>query len=399
MSEKDVRYRAASTSWAAGEKSAVQLRWRLLSWMVIWLLGAYLALVLPFDRIFPFMNRWYGASAMLILSCVLTYAALQKFLWRAPKADQLTKNFVLLAGVTLLSLLACDVGITAYTNLNPRFRLDQSKFLSGRAADVREWDGELMPVSYAPNGDNFVLYKPEQTKIAKVYGEHYYPALLHHQILRDSVLELRNVEFVIDRYGLRNADDPANAKVFTLGDLFCFGYHTSQEATFATLLKKKLGAPVYNMGVHGTSPMQQFLLLDYMMRTYPEAFKPRRLLWLLFEGNDLEESYAMKASAPEVKGGLGKAFDGTIISGIANFPALIRQKVIDPAAHQQRHCPDWQSGKEDGGQSLRAGRRNAGISALSLAPFWLQTLPAGLPGPRKPASILRERPSQLAAAA
>jgi SGNH hydrolase-like domain, acetyltransferase AlgX len=308
-------------------KGSVQLLWRLSSVAAIWLLLVYLGLVLPVDRLLPFMNRWFGAVALLVASLVLTHYALDRWLWRGPDAAEKTRNALLLAVVTLVCALFGDIGFTAFANVNPSHSFDPRKLYSeGRDRDVHMWDSESLPYTYHPTQENFYLHKPGQTKVSTIFGEHYYPALYSHKILRESVLKARNVAFVIDKYGLRNTDDPATAKIFALGDSFCLGYHMTQEATFITRMKALLGEPVYNMGASGTSPMQQYLLLQYMLRTYPDAFKPRQLLWLLFEGNDLEENYDLLLPSPVSR--LRSAFEGTVVGVVANMPALIRHESI-----------------------------------------------------------------------
>jgi SGNH hydrolase-like domain, acetyltransferase AlgX len=306
-------------------RNEVPVRWRALSMLSVWLLVAYLGIVSPLDRLFPSMDHWYGAGIFLIFSITATYAVLRQIVSRASAAEELTKNITLLAAVLLISMLTIDVAVTAYTNADPNFRLDQEKILATRKLDKNVWEGELMPTMYFPSDANFSLYKPGQVKSASVYGEDYYLALTGHQILRDSVLQTRKGEFVIDRFGLRNTDEASRSRIFVLGDSFAFGYHTSQEAIFPALLKKMLGEPVYNLGVIGTSPMQQYLLTEYMLHKYPDDFKPRKLLWLIFEGNDLEEDYSLKRA---MGSRLREIIAGTIVEGIVNIPTLIRHQSI-----------------------------------------------------------------------
>ena len=308
---------------AAAGARPVRFRWRFLSLAAIWLLLAYLALVLPIDRLLPALNTWVGGVALIVISLALTVAAAERWLWQGSGADDRTKNTLMLAATVLICLLTGDAAFTLFTNLRPGHGFDLNRLMTGREQDAQVWTGEAMPTAYFPTAANFLLYKPGQTRISTVYGEHYYPALLHHKVIRDEVLEARKTTVVIDNYGLRNTDDPAAAKVFALGDSFCFGYDTTQEAVFTERMKSLLGMPVYNMGVAGTSPFQQFLLFEYMLRTYPDAFKPRQLLWLVFEGNDLEETYDLQAPRPVSN--LRRALDATIVGMVANLPALVRK--------------------------------------------------------------------------
>ena len=238
------------------------------------------------------------------------------------------KDITLLFVMLLSCSLAVDAGFTAYTHLDSQYRIDQRRIFQQRNYDPHVWDGELMPVTYYPTDANFWLYKPGQSRTATAYGEHYYTALSRHAVLKDSVLESQRIEFIIDHYGLRNVDDPAGAAVFALGDSFCFGYHVTQNDTFPALLRDRLGEPVYNVGVSSTSPMQQFLLFEYLLRTYPDTFKPKRLLWLIFEGNDLDGSYEVTRPTRSASRSLGEIFSGTVVGAVADVPALIRGQSI-----------------------------------------------------------------------
>lgn len=316
------------TATAASGTHGVRLRWMAAAWFWLWLFAVYLAVVLPFDRLWPTIDRWYVTGFLLTVSSAAILGALRIFARRAADANQQVKEITLLTGVLLFGLLAVDVGFTAYTNFNTTFRSDQARLLEQRHHDPRVWDGELMPAQYQPTTANFWLYKPGQSKAAAVYGQHYYTGLLRHPIIRDSVLELRQIEFIIDRYGLRNVEDPANAAVFVLGDSFCFGHHMTQSAIFPELLKVRLGEPVYNMGVSGTSPLHQLLLFDWLLRAYPDAFRPSRLLWLIFEGNDLEDSYEPTSQTQSPRRSLSEIFAGTVVGGAADTRALLRKQSV-----------------------------------------------------------------------
>jgi hypothetical protein len=146
---------------------------------------------------------------------------------------------------------------------------------------------------------------------------------LQHQIIRDEVLERRHIETSIDQYGLRNTRKPEDARIFAIGDSFCFGYHITQDATWTSLLDSMLGEPVYNMGVSASSPLQQQLLLEYILREYPKEFRPEKLLWTIYEGNDLEDQYQVKGYGRQL---VRRAFEGTLVELIASVPGQIRQQ-------------------------------------------------------------------------
>jgi hypothetical protein len=294
-----------------------------------WLLVIYLGIVLPLDHLFPVINDTLVAIVLIILAAVATEFMLRVFALRSGAAEARFKNITLLSASLLLSLLAIDVGYTAFANLNPEVRRDRNVLLAGRLDDRHLWDGEVMPHIYRPTEQNFWVYKPGQTSAGATYGEFYYPALLRHELLRESVLQLRDIVIQIDQYGFRNRRGPAGVEVFALGDSFCMGHHMADDLIWANRLAASSGKRIYNMGVSGTGPMQQVLLLEYFLRTYPEEFRPRRLLWMIFEGNDLENSYALKhRGAADRESWYSGMFKGTIVDGLLKTPSLLRDESV-----------------------------------------------------------------------
>jgi hypothetical protein len=288
-----------------------------------------LAIVLPLDRWAPSLNRPPIAGTLLLLSAVAVYSVLKWLVFRSPSATGRAQDLALLSVVCLASLLATDVAFTAYSNFDPAFRLDQIKMFGDRSLDRFLWDGELQPDIYFPNGENFWVHKPGQRRIGYTYGEHYYRALLDHALLRDSVLDFHFVEYHIDQYGFRNSiSGPENVKTIVLGDSFCYGYQTTQQSVFSQILASRIGEPVYNMGISGTSPLQQLLLFEYFLKTYPDQFRPKKLLWMIFEGNDLEETYQRERPGASHGRGFTEIFDHTAVGLIAAGPSLLRGQSV-----------------------------------------------------------------------
>jgi len=300
--------------------------WQLFTWFSIWILLVYLAIVLPFEQMFPVVNRWFVAAGFLLGSAVLTHMLLRRLVFTGPAADERTKDFGLLAAVLLFCLICADIGFIAYTNIDPSLRFDEEKTWSGRRYDKNVWDGESMPDVYYPSEANFWLYKPEQHKTSWAFGQNYYVDLLELPLLRESVLERQQIEFNIDRYGLRNVDEPAGARIFILGDSFVFGYHTTQDAIFSEVLKTRIGEPVYNMGISAASPYQQLLMFRHFQENYPDDFRPERLIWMIYEGNDLEEDYSPQRPPRHVDDAtsLRKVFAGTLVGRSASAASFTR---------------------------------------------------------------------------
>src|SRR5690606_1102133 len=137
-----------------------------------------------------------------------------------------------------------------------------------RLDDPQLWQAEALPVRYSPPGSGFWLLKQGHTRAGRSFGDHYYPALLRHPLMKESVLEPREVEYAVNEYGMRNDLDPRDARVFALGDSFCFGYGVAHDAVFSNQLGALIGEPVYNMGVPGAAPLSEYLLLEHMLETY-----------------------------------------------------------------------------------------------------------------------------------
>lgn len=306
-------------------EQAMRTRWRVMGLLFPWLLVAYLGIVLPLDRLFPAVNHRLVAIALLVIAGVAIDIMLRVFVLRSRGAEIRIKNITLLSATLLISLLGIDVGFTAFANLNPSVRRDQDVLRAGRLEDRHLWDGEVMPYIYRPTDLNFWVYKPGQTSSGATYGEFYYTALLRHAVLRESVLQLRDIVIQVDQYGFRNKQGPAGVEVFALGDSFCLGHHMTDDHIWANLLAASTGTRIYNMGVSGTGPMQQVLMLEHFLKTYPEEFRPKRLLWMIFEGNDLEDSYAIKRPETAKKESwYSGIFSGTIVAGLLQAPSQLR---------------------------------------------------------------------------
>jgi hypothetical protein len=102
----------------------------------------------------------------------------------------------------------------------------------------------------------------------------------------------RRVRTTIDAFGFRNEPGAGRAVVdlVVLGDSYGFGVGTTQDAIFASRLRDRFGFSVYNLSMPWTGPWAQFVNLT----TESRRLKLREggtILWVLFEGNDLDDKY------------------------------------------------------------------------------------------------------------
>lgn len=114
--------------------------------------------------------------------------------------------------------------------------------------------------------------------------------------------EERRIKFVTDEYGFRNEPPAAGAEarpldVIVLGDSFGLAGGTSQEDVLSSLLARDYGLSVYNLSISRENPRQQYanLLIE------GDRLKTREgtcVLWLIFPGNDLDETYHPELENP-----------------------------------------------------------------------------------------------------
>jgi len=226
--------------------------------------------------------------------------------------------------VSFLTLLTCDVGYSVYLNtLNPRLGQSLQRSL---ASTSRYTIAELYPHVYFPTEKSFYIYKPKFSASGEHYGELYSLELMKSPTLAKSVFELHPVSISIDKHGFRETRSPTGTGVFSLGDSFTFGWGVNQNETWVELLERKMQLPIYNLGVSGLSPKKELMLLQYVLKNKKDAFKIRHLLWMIYEGNDLEEEYETLRAAEEHP--IRDLFTGTILEHLLMIPLKTRDEAI-----------------------------------------------------------------------
>lgn len=95
------------------------------------------------------------------------------------------------------------------------------------------------------------------------------------------------VDVRYDRHGFRNREDRDTADIVMIGDSFVEGSIVSYEDIGSTRLEKSLQVPVLNLGQIGYGPQQQAAVL----RRFGLPARPRVVVWMLFEGNDLTHDF------------------------------------------------------------------------------------------------------------
>jgi hypothetical protein len=121
------------------------------------------------------------------------------------------------------------------------------------------------------------------------------------------------------------------------------------------------------------------LLLEYLIQTKKDFFRPRRILWMISEGSDLEDNYDdWRPLRPLNR--LSAAFRRTILEALAAIPVALRdQSILNqlltgrltlawPSSHTQENTPYW----VDGVRLLWPLYRSARFGYRCFEPYFLK---------------------------
>lgn len=228
--------------------------------------------------------------------------------------DNLTNSY-LLGMSTIISLLLLDIGYSAYLNSSS----STFNYEKARVFDKNIWLGELYPRLYYPTDRNFAIHKPNVRVAGSPYGNFYSTPMLDSPTLLGSVLEKHPVDIRINALGFRESSEISDAQIMALGDSFTFGWGVEESESWPELLGHKLERTVYNLGVHDASPKQELELLKYLLEQQGGKILMDTLLWMIYEGNDLEDDYSevvvrrdKPVAVPIFKGTLIESIEGLV---------------------------------------------------------------------------------------
>lgn len=232
-------------------------------------------------------------------------------------------NISLLSGVLLASLIALDLMVSAYLGVASPETDEKVLSSTDRNAVIGEW----YPRLYFPSAKNFRLHKPGFDLTGEHYGGFYLPSMLRSPTLVDSVLERRKLPIHVNQFGFRDTSPIDSCKIFALGDSFTFGWGVTDGATWPDLLERNLDTCVYNAGIHDASPKQELLLLEHLVSGSDRRPHLEHLIWMIYEGNDLEDSYAEWSEA-DTHSMLTRATKGTILASFRDMVYALRDESL-----------------------------------------------------------------------
>jgi hypothetical protein len=99
-----------------------------------------------------------------------------------------------------------------------------------------------------------------------------------------------------DHNGFRNMSDLESADMVVIGDSFVEGLTVPNPLLTTSLLAELQGQVVANLGQSAYGPQQELVVL----KRYGLPLRPRTVIWMFFEGNDLEDvvTYHTATSTP-----------------------------------------------------------------------------------------------------
>lgn len=90
-----------------------------------------------------------------------------------------------------------------------------------------------------------------------------------------------------DSWGFRNTERPRTSSIVAIGDSMTYGISADSKHSWPALLARKLGKPVYNMGLGGYGPVHYYSLL----KDKAVLLKPKMVIIGFYFGNDLMDTY------------------------------------------------------------------------------------------------------------
>jgi hypothetical protein len=133
-----------------------------------------------------------------------------------------------------------------------------------------------------------------------------------------------HVVYTSDRYGFNNPDRVYESApdIVLVGDSFAHGACVEPDENVAASLRR-LGWRVVNLGYGGAGPLIELATL----REYAAALKPRIVVWLYYEGNDLED-LRRERTAPVLLKYLEGAFSQRLMERQGEMSPILQQFVL-----------------------------------------------------------------------
>jgi|GEM_PF-1904630 hypothetical protein len=259
----------------------------------------------------------YWAVAVAVSWLAITYWAKHAIANR----DVTSRPFVRIVLVTwsvLLTLLAMDVLYGLYYNTVIRPSGEQRRDVSVPEISVVEFHDAVPKMRRDP----FVFTKPHSYYVAKVYGDLCAASDLRSATIREKVIEFREMDIEVDQHGYRKSIPLSKARMILLGDSFAWGNGVFSTNSFVHKMNVQKTA-CYNLGHCGCGLPSQIQQLDEIAESEDMPESLEWIVWLVFDGNDLEDSVD-----PFLPPDSSSRIDGTVFDGVMTAIEAVRYNSV-----------------------------------------------------------------------
>ncbi len=279
----------------AGEKA--------LSWYAYSLIGAIILLalaILAYNLIHVSIFIGHPLSALLrFVAPLAVIGGLALGLRRSLELRVMLANVILALLVSLylgeaylaLRLEAAQKSAAVQTQLrfDPRTKLQVVR-------DLRAVGQAVYPITRGPN----LLSEDKNRRLQPLLSAQGRPLLPLAALPATDVVACNEagqwLVYKTDRHGFNNADaiwDGVAPRIAMIGDSFTHGTCVAREQNMESLLQQRFGLTL-NLGVGGDGPLFELAAL----KEYAEPLRPKIVLWVFFEGNDLNEDLPSELKTP-----------------------------------------------------------------------------------------------------
>lgn len=171
-----------------------------------------------------------------------------------------------------------------------------------------------------------------------------------------------------DEHGFHNPSglwERREIELALLGDSFAHGNCVSASQDLASVIRKEFPATL-NLGIEANGPLLELAAVEEYL---PEV-RPRRVVWLFYEGNDLVSDLELEKASPILPRYLEPGFRQGLAGRQAEVDAFWRDLVRERLAGRQEEMIQnrWERNMLQGWLRLRTLRQSVGLQLAARRP-------------------------------
>lgn len=204
-------------------------------------------------------------SLLFFMTPILLFAAWLQV--RRPSTDR-TRAFKVAALIFAVLLGLAFVEVAGRLAADPRY---QQKYVVASDALEGEDRTAALPVRHRPPNVRYRVHYHDVPPTKRSYP------------VTPPGFATEEIVLTSDANGFRNQRVPDTCEILAVGDSFAEGSRVGDDECWPALVAAATGWSVYNLGMSGSSPAQYRANFEHVGR----ALKPKVVLLMLYEGNDL----------------------------------------------------------------------------------------------------------------